>query len=296
MRYHETVHLPAITQHCPETMFSLFLVIWSSYGYPMRLFWVYLQAMWWFLDYIVIWPDIWDTDMKSMKDARDTCNALILLAAKRDRQDDRVTKTIELRVTHSYTTWEVVHIVRHASQPAMSSPLSSVDIDAGKHNVINSFLYICTWGNLNCWPNNPSRLMVKNIVCCVWLIIICQSLILGRLYCRLSCIPYSHRYAHVMAKVITLTGMETVRLLMNSNVAYVSSCTELANRFLRQCGMQRTYSNRDAILRGDDKEGVQTPTSFELLALRPFRANWPSIRSPLSVYRVRIPSTHWGYY
>jgi hypothetical protein len=54
IRYHETVHLPAITQHCPETMFNLFLVIWSSYGYPMRRSWVYLQAMGWFLDYIVI--------------------------------------------------------------------------------------------------------------------------------------------------------------------------------------------------------------------------------------------------
>ena len=37
---------------------------------------------------------------------------------------------------------------------------------------------------------------------------------------------------------------------------YVSSCTELANRFLRQCGIPRTYSNRNAILRGDDKEVV----------------------------------------
>jgi hypothetical protein len=115
--------------------------------------------------------------------------------------------------------------------------------------------------------------MVKHIVWCVWLTIIYQSLILGRLYCRLSCTPYSHRYAHLMAKVITLAGMETVRLLMNSNVAYVSSCTELANKFLRQCGIQRTYSNRDAILRGDDKGGVQTPASIELLALRPFPAN-----------------------
>ena len=239
MRYHETVHLPAITQHCPETMFTFFLVIWSSYGYPMRLSWVYLQAMGWFLDYIVIWPDIWDTDMKSMEDERDTSNALIPLAAKSDRQDDRVTKTIDLRVTHSYTTWAVSHIVRHPRQPAVSSLLRSVDIDAGKHNVVNYFLYICTWGNLNCWPHNPSRLMVKNIVWCVWPTIRYQSLILGRLYCRLSCTPYSHRYAHVMAKAIILTGMETVRLLMNSNVAYVSSCTELANRFLWQCGIQR---------------------------------------------------------
>ena len=107
--------------------------------------------------------------------------------------------------------------------------------------------------------------MVKYIVWCVWLTIRYQSLILGRLYCR--------RYAHVIAKVITLTGMETVRLLMNSNVAYVCSCTELANKFLRQCGIQRTYSNRDAILRGDDKEGGQTPASIELLALRPFPAS-----------------------
>ena len=115
--------------------------------------------------------------------------------------------------------------------------------------------------------------MVKNIVWCVWLTIRYQSLILGRLYSRLSCTPFSHRYAHVIAKVITLTGMETVRLLMNNNVAYVCSCTELANRFLRQCGIQRTYSNRDTILRGDDKEGVQTPTSIKLLALRPFPAS-----------------------
>jgi hypothetical protein len=272
-----------------------FLVICSSNGYPMRLSWVYLQAMGWFLDYIVTWPDIWDTDMKSMEDARDTSNALIPLAAKRDRQDDRVTKTIDLRDTHSYTTWEVAHIVRHARQPAVSSHLRSVDIDAGKNNVVKSFLYICTRGNLNCWPHNPSRLMVKNIVWCVWLTIRYQSLIWGKLYCRLSCTPYSHRYAHVMAKVITLTGMDTVRLLINSNVAYVSSCTELANRFPRQCGIQRMYSNRDVILRGDDKESVQTPTSIELLALRPFTASWPSIRSPLSVYRFRLPSTHWGY-
>jgi hypothetical protein len=144
MRYHETVYLPASTQHCPETMFTLFLVIWSSYGYPVRLSWVYLQAMWWFLDYIVIWPGIWDTDMKSMEDARDTSNALIPLAAKRDRQDDRAIKTIDFRVTHLYTTWEVAHIVRHASQPAVSSLLRSVDIDAGKHNVVNYFLNICT--------------------------------------------------------------------------------------------------------------------------------------------------------
>jgi hypothetical protein len=213
IRYHETVHLPAITQHCPETMFNLFLVIWSSYGYPMRRSWVYLQAMGWFLDYIVIWSDIWDTDMKSMEDARDTSNALIPLAAKTDRLDDRVTKTIDLRVTHSYSTWQVAHSVRHASQLSFAF----CRYDAGKHNVVNSFLYICTWGNLNCWPHNPSCLMVNNIVWCVWLTIRHQSLILGWLYCRLSCTPYSHQY-HVMVKVITLTGMETVRLLMNSNV------------------------------------------------------------------------------
>jgi hypothetical protein len=72
---------------------------------------------------------------------------------------------------HCYSTWEVAHIVRHARQPAVSSHLRSVDIDAGKNNVVKSFLYICTRGNLNCWPHNPSRLMVKNIVWCVWLTI-----------------------------------------------------------------------------------------------------------------------------
>lgn len=71
----------------------------------------------------------------------------------------------------------------------------------------------------------------------------------------LSCTPYSHRYAHVIAKVITLTCMETVRLLMNSNGVYVSNCLKLVNRIFRQCVIQWTYSNRDVILRGDDKEG-----------------------------------------
>jgi hypothetical protein len=56
--------------------------------------------------------------MKSMEDARDISNALIPLAAKRDRQDDRGTKTMDLRVAHSYTTWEVAHVVRQTvSQP-----------------------------------------------------------------------------------------------------------------------------------------------------------------------------------
>lgn len=220
----------------------------------MTLSWVYLQTMRWFLDYIVIWPDIWATDKKLMEDARYTFNASIPLAAKRDKQDVRVTNIIDLWVTHSYATWEVAHIV-HVTQPARNSLVRSADIDAGKHNMVNSFLYLCTWGTLSYWPHNLSRLMVKIIMWSVWLTIRHQSLILFRLHCRLSCTPYSHRYAHIISKVITLTCMETVRLLMNSNGVYVSNCLELVNRLFRQCDIQWTYSNRDAILKWNDKEG-----------------------------------------
>ena len=47
----------------------------------------YVQAMRWFLDYVIIWRYMRGTGKKSMDDARGIFKALIPLAAKRNKQN-----------------------------------------------------------------------------------------------------------------------------------------------------------------------------------------------------------------
>ena len=70
----------------------------------------YVQAMRWFLDYVIIWRYMRGTGKKSMDDARGIFKALIPLAAKRNKQDVRITKAPDLSRTNPSTPREVTHI------------------------------------------------------------------------------------------------------------------------------------------------------------------------------------------
>ena len=111
-----------------------------------------------------------------MDDTRGIVKALIPLAANRDKQDVRVTKATVPSRTNPSTPWEVTHIIRCANQPAkaaLATLVRSADIDAGKIDLVNSFLSICLCLHYTQRPSvienmrysrSLLRLMVKPIV------------------------------------------------------------------------------------------------------------------------------------
>lgn len=128
-----------------------------------------------------------------MDDARGIVKALIPLAAKRNKQDVRVTTAPDLSRTNPSTPWEATHIRRCTSQPikaALISLVRSADIVAGKIDLVISFQSICLCPHYTQRPSvienmryyrSLLRLMVKPIV---WFVLMArryQSLILVKL-------------------------------------------------------------------------------------------------------------------
>lgn len=128
-----------------------------------------------------------------MDDARGIVKALIPLAAKRNKQNVRVTKAPDLSRINPSTPWEATHIRRCTSQPikaALISLVRSADIVAGKIDLVISFQSICLCPHYTQRPSvienmryyrSLLRLMVKPIV---WFVLMArryQSLILVKL-------------------------------------------------------------------------------------------------------------------
>ena len=85
---------------------------------------------------------------------------MLPLTAKRDKQDVRVTKATDSFRTNPYTPWEVTHIIPCAIQPAkevLANLVPSVDIDAGKIDLVNYFLSICLFLHYTQRPSECHR-------------------------------------------------------------------------------------------------------------------------------------------
>jgi hypothetical protein len=128
-----------------------------------------------------------------MDDARGICKALIPLAARRNKQDVRVTKDPDLSRTNPSTPWEITHIIRCTSQPIKAARITlvrSLDIVAGKIDLVIFFQSICLCPHYTQrhsvietmrYSHSLLRLMVKPIVWFVLMARIYQSLILVKL-------------------------------------------------------------------------------------------------------------------